>query len=86
MYWRGGKGIQVTRVLSAYQVLSLDRLYRKILLEGKMTEAQTFSVTMFLLIRSLITTLHVISKSTFLFTDHRFTCECVCGGDGFGLR
>lgn len=36
--------------------LSLDHLYRWTLLEGKITEAHTFSVTMFLLIRSLITT------------------------------
>lgn len=36
--------------------LSLDHLYRWTLLEGKITEARTFSVTTFLLIRSLITT------------------------------
>lgn len=57
--------------------LSLDHLYRWTLLEGKITEARTFSVTTFLLIRSLITTPLMFYLNPPFFSRWE-VCVCVC--------
>lgn len=67
--------MRVTQVLIRF--LSLDHLYRWTLLEGKITEARTFSVTTFLLIRSLITTPLMFYLNPPFFSRWE-VCVCVC--------